>query len=141
MLAPTVWATSWNTDLSKLSQPEGSLEGGDRRSQWQESAPGKTEQLLPSRSHLRGLASCTKGTAGQWAGCPGEESSDVTPQPGLGRTFPVVIFRSSEGVHRERQCREVSATGGNFSLSRPVVSNSDGSMSCSQHVVLGGMRC
>lgn len=26
MLAPTVWATSWKTDLSKLSQPEGNLQ-------------------------------------------------------------------------------------------------------------------
>lgn len=31
MLAPTVWATSWNTDLSKLSQPEGNLQERDKQ--------------------------------------------------------------------------------------------------------------
>lgn len=51
MLAPTVWATSWNTDLSKLSQPEGNLEGGDRSSHWQESAPRETDQPLSWQGH------------------------------------------------------------------------------------------
>lgn len=59
---------------------------------------GNTAAASMARSRLRGLASCTKRTARQCPRSPGREGSAVTPQPGLGKTFPVVIFRSSKGV-------------------------------------------
>lgn len=113
MLAPTVWATSWNTDLSKLSQPEGNLEGGDRSSHWQESAPRETDHPLSWQGHA--LEVWLHAQSALLGSAPGLQVGRAQMlQPGLGRTFPVVIFRSSKGVWRERQCREVSAIGGNF---------------------------
>lgn len=49
MLAPTVWATSWNTDLSRLSQLEGNLQEGEGSRSWWGRQP------LMARSCLRGL--------------------------------------------------------------------------------------